>query len=210
MMSNRSVPALLPPELIAEIAHVIVRDDTAPRTCFPLPLMRNSFWADLVGHPVWTHTDCAKRIANCVTHGFVPRAQTCCLHSARLAFEPDEEDVHHSLLKLGQVCQRWRRAIHGYPRVWSDGGLLNVGHIGRSQTLAGPFPIELINPRPICSCVFMRCIPFLSYATRISITCTAFAENGVCVSETVLSELEAAFATDNGCVLQYLDLQLTR
>lgn len=209
-------PAMrLPPEMIQQIAHIGILADIAPRTSFPLPLSRNHFWAELLAQPSTSESACVVRKQKCEESGFLERALSCSLFSQPLAESPydqtdNPEGFRHSSLVCGQVCRGWRYAINGYSALWSDSGLLNLGHIGRSQALAAPTPLKLINPRPLCACFLMHCIPFLSSATSIAFATFALGRSGILVSETVLSQLEAALASGEGCKLTYLDLQLTR
>lgn len=214
LRSNFPPAMRLPAEVICNIVHLSVLEDTAPRTSFPLPLNRNHSWAKLLRRQNNAHA-CTRRKRDCKESGFVERTLSCSLFSQPAAPSPyDNNDapeiLQHTLLKCGQVCRSWRSAIHGFRTLWADSGLLNLGHIGRSYALGEPLPLTLMHPRPLCTCFLDHCIPFLAFATSIAFTTYAFGHSGISVSETVFLELEAALRSPQGCHLTYLDLQLTR
>ncbi|KZV69450.1 hypothetical protein PENSPDRAFT_686425 [Peniophora sp. CONT] len=211
---SQSVAGRLPPEIVDEIVLFAVYEDTVDRTWSALPIAKNVAWKSWDNFPLHSRNACVMLKRDCVTTGFVERALSCSLSTEpEFAAESTAIDAppglfHRSLVCM-QVCRGWRHALREYRSLWSMAGLLNPTFITRSKSLAGRFRSELVNLRPLCACFLKHCIPHFSSAEKIVFTTYAFADDTFTVSESVLRELEAAAAHADGCVLRYLDLQLT-
>lgn len=220
-LQQTSLAALLPSEIVAEIALITVIDDTAPRTWLPLPVYRNTIWEDLDAWPAETLQSCCPLPSDCIFSGFIERAVECSMDSEPAQTipappSPPPDGYYHSAFICARVCRSWRTAVINHRAIWARGGLLNLGFVSRSRKLAGKFATRLVHPRPLCPCFLPHCIPLLGLASDISFTTygrpspNARLQAGITVAEVILSELEAACVTADGCPIQSLDVQLLR
>lgn len=220
-LQQTSLAALLPSEVLAEIALITVVDDTTPRTWLPLPVLRNTVWHDLEAWPAETLQSCCPLPKDCLSSGFIERAVECSMleepfHVPNTAIPQRPPGYYHTAFICARVCRSWRYAILSHRAIWAIGGLLNLGFVGQSRQLAGPFASRLTHPRPLCPCFLPHCLFLLGKAEDISFT--TYGHTGphsrihanVTVSEVIFAELLAASVTQDGCSVQTLDIQLLR
>lgn len=205
----------LPAEIVAEIALISVLRDTVPRTWSPFPIFRGQFWDNLLSFPAKDTEACRPLQRDCASTGFVERSLFCSLSKAPDTAESSVSvsapaGFRHAAFECGQVCRTWRRAVFGHAALWAEGGLLNLGFINRAKDRNQLFPHKLINPRPLCACFLPYCLPHVASAEVISLSTFAMADDEFTTSEALLGEIGAAIASEAGCKLRHIDIQLTR
>lgn len=209
-------PAELPPELIQDIAHRTVWDDTAMPSLDPHPLCKSRFWSEITIESLSGPklADCV-RDANLVrSGGFLDRTRECSLkvHSTRngrTIQSARPSGFRHDCLNFSQVCRAWRNALLPYRALWADAALLLPGHIGLSVCRAQTIPVKLVNHRPLCTCLLPLLAPFLGKASEIMFSMPARTRHDYQVSETVFLELLSQSLRPDGSRLKHIDVRIS-